>query len=89
MSKKLYRVRRGIGFNDDAYVVTNIPGDWESLKFLTHLKKIIDTEKGFVGLSLDTIITGVAGHIGFHKEEDYKYFMSKAKKTYKNDTNEN
>lgn len=41
---KLYRVRRGIGFNDDAYVITIIPGNMESLKFLTHLKKIIDTE---------------------------------------------
>jgi len=89
MSNKLYKVRRGIGFNDDAYVVTIIPGKMESLKFLTHLKKIIDTEKGYVGLMGNSIITGVAGHIGFHKEEDYKYFMSKAKKTFKNDTKEN
>ena len=79
---KLYKIKRGIGFNDEAYIVLPISGNMESWKFVSHLKNIIDKEKGFVGASLDTIITGVSGRIGFHKKKDYKYFMKKAKETF-------
>lgn len=80
---KLYKTYRGIGFNDNAIVVISIPGNMGSLKFISHLKKIIEEDKGFIGMSLDTIITGVSGGIGFHKESDYKHYIKIAKKTWK------
>jgi hypothetical protein len=43
-------------FNDSAYTVeplTYLNNDMKSFQFIVHLKKLIDTEKGFVGGSCD------------------------------------
>lgn len=85
-SKRLYKVRRGFMANANAYTVeplTYLNGDMNSFRFCVHLKKLIDAEKGFIGGSLNAIVTGVPGSITFNKEEDYKYFMKKAKETFK------
>ncbi|MFV2015177.1 MAG: hypothetical protein ACC656_07115 [Candidatus Heimdallarchaeota archaeon] len=81
-SKKLYILERGIGANDKAYKVSTISGNLKSFKFVALLKSIIEKEIGSVGGSLNSIITGIAGTIGFHHKDDYKYYMKKAKKLY-------
>lgn len=34
-------------------------------------------------MSLNSIITGIAGTIGFHHKKDYKYYIKKAKDEWK------
>lgn len=79
----LYNLERGIGANNMAYRVVPVVDSMESFRFITLLKKTIEKEQGFIGMSLDTISTGIAGVIGFHKEKDYKYYMKKVKKLWK------
>ena len=76
-----YKLRRGIGYNDLAHVVETIPGDKMSFKFLCTLKEVVEEEYG-IGMSLNRIITSIAGAIGFHLQKDYDYYMKKAKQAF-------
>lgn len=82
-SNELYILERGIGYNDKAYKISTVSGNIKSFIFVTLLKKIIEKELGYVGGSLNSIITGIAGTIGFHLEKDYKYYIKKAKDEWK------
>ena len=70
--------------NEKAYVVEHIAGDMQSVKFLSLLKKIIDDDNGYVGMSGNTIITSVAMTIGFHNKNDFEYYVTTALKKFYN-----
>ena len=65
-NKKLYRLRKGSGggHNENALGIEHIPGDMDSLQFVSKVREKAIQLFG-VGMSLDTIGTTYGVHIRF------------------------